>query len=345
MAYLEIEDTKQNIINSETIEGLTYVMYINDGSGAAMLNGETIGEVDLATKEIKIGNDSWTPMPYESVDNIKKIFMKTCEEKAVEMGANYLYKNSEEILAAQIDEFMRNYDPYDYDDQVDNREDNVRMIAKDIRNGNTSKLMRGLNDIIENEDTSIEDCNVAKKIADGLIKEQEKMRERENEKKNNLLKDVKLEEIPTIGELMDKKNKYQALVDSSSKENKQIFENMIDEIDKALEILYGTQDQLHDDPDFDIKQALEKTSIMDSINYLKNAEMAIEDDYNSIDGIINNGKKEWLEDKEKDNSKEQPKRTLMSRKKLNETAKNIVKSEHSKSKDLTKEEKNRQPER
>ena len=27
-------------------------------------------------------------------------------------------------------------------------------------------------------------------------------------------------------------------------------------------------------------------------NYLKNAEMAVEDDYNSLDGIINNGRKE-----------------------------------------------------
>ena len=27
-------------------------------------------------------------------------------------------------------------------------------------------------------------------------------------------------------------------------------------------------------------------------NYLKNAEMAVEDDYNSIDGIINNGRKD-----------------------------------------------------
>jgi len=32
-------------------------------------------------------------------------------------------------------------------------------------------------------------------------------------------------------------------------------------------------------------------------NYLKNAEMAIEDDYNSIDGIVNNGRKEEPEQK------------------------------------------------
>lgn len=162
------EDTKQKIINSETIEGLTYVMYINDGSGAAMLNGETIGEVDLAAKEIKIGNGSWTPMPYESVDNIKEIFMKTCEEKAVEMGANYLLKTPEEILAIQIDELMRNYDPYDYNDQVDSREDNVRMIAEDIKNGNVSDIKSILSDIIEDDDISEEDLNEVKELIDRL---------------------------------------------------------------------------------------------------------------------------------------------------------------------------------
>ena len=36
---------------------------------------------------------------------------------------------------------------------------------------------------------------------------------------------------------------------------------------------------------------------MKSENYLKNAEMAMEDDYGMIDGIINNGKASGLEER------------------------------------------------
>ena len=45
------------------------------------------------------------------------------------------------------------------------------------------------------------------------------------------------------------------------------------------------------------------SEFIESENYLKNAEMAVEDDYNSIDGIINNGKRdEPAEMPKKDNS-------------------------------------------
>ena len=38
--------------------------------------------------------------------------------------------------------------------------------------------------------------------------------------------------------------------------------------------------------------AMAESVITEDSNYLRNAEMAMEDDYNSIDGIINNGRKE-----------------------------------------------------
>lgn len=71
---------------SEVVEGLTYEMW-GDGSGCAKYNDETIGHIDLTTKEIKIGNDSWTPMPYDGTEALKETFRTACEEKAVEMGA------------------------------------------------------------------------------------------------------------------------------------------------------------------------------------------------------------------------------------------------------------------
>ena len=58
---------------------------------------------------------------------------------------------------------------------------------------------------------------------------------------------------------------------------------------------------------FDGRQLMEKTS-KESKNYLKNAEMAMEDDYGMIDGIINNGKAPATEEKPSvlEKLKEQP---------------------------------------
>lgn len=72
-------------------------------------------------------------------------------------------------------------------------------------------------------------------------------------------------------------------------------------------------------------------------NYLKNAEMSIEDDYDSIDGIINNGNKQEEYDKaaktpNKEHNAEkqpkQPKKPLISRSQIKQNADKIAKSEH-----------------
>lgn len=72
-------------------------------------------------------------------------------------------------------------------------------------------------------------------------------------------------------------------------------------------------------------------------NYLKNAEMSIEDDYDSIDGIINNGSKQEEYDKaaktpNKEHNAEkqpkQPKKSLISRSQIKQNADKIAKSEH-----------------
>lgn len=72
-------------------------------------------------------------------------------------------------------------------------------------------------------------------------------------------------------------------------------------------------------------------------NYLKNAEMSIEDDYDSIDGIINNGNKQEEYDKaaktpNKEHNAEkqpkQPKKSLISRSQIKQNADKIAKPEH-----------------
>ena len=63
-------------------------------------------------------------------------------------------------------------------------------------------------------------------------------------------------------------------------------------------------------------------------NYLKNAEMSIEDDYNSIDGIINNGNKQQEYEKLKEPEKKSERRTApLSRNQIKQNANTIAHNE------------------
>ena len=65
-------------------------------------------------------------------------------------------------------------------------------------------------------------------------------------------------------------------------------------------------------------------------NYLKNAEMSVEDDYDSIDGIINNGNKQQEYDKlkESESEKKSERRTApLSRNQIKQNANTIAHNE------------------
>lgn len=63
-------------------------------------------------------------------------------------------------------------------------------------------------------------------------------------------------------------------------------------------------------------------------NYLKNAEMSIEDDYDSIDGIINNGNKQQEYEKLKEPEKKSERRTApLSRNQIKQNANTIAHNE------------------
>ena len=51
-------------------------------------------------------------------------------------------------LATEIDEFTENFDPYEYRDQVSDKEANIAEIAGNIENGDTDYLKEYLSDII-----------------------------------------------------------------------------------------------------------------------------------------------------------------------------------------------------
>ena len=77
-----------------------------------------------------------------------------------------VYVDEAAKLAAEIDRFSRDFDPYEYSDTVDNWEVQVQNIAADIRSGNAGDYKKYLSDVVSESD-NIEDV---RKAAELLVK-------------------------------------------------------------------------------------------------------------------------------------------------------------------------------
>ena len=77
-----------------------------------------------------------------------------------------VYVDEAAKLAAEIDRFSRDFDPYEYSDTVDNWEVQVQNIAADIRSGNSGDYKKYLSDVVS-ESNNIEDV---RKAAELLVK-------------------------------------------------------------------------------------------------------------------------------------------------------------------------------
>ena len=77
-----------------------------------------------------------------------------------------VYVDEAAKLAAEIDRFSNDFDPYEYKDTVDNWEVQVQNIADDIRSGNSADYKKYLGDVVSQSD-NIEDV---RKEAELLVK-------------------------------------------------------------------------------------------------------------------------------------------------------------------------------
>lgn len=55
-------------------------------------------------------------------------------------------------LAVRIDKFTFDYDPYEYEDQVENRQESVADLAFDIRRKNVEYLIEWLESLLKSKD-------------------------------------------------------------------------------------------------------------------------------------------------------------------------------------------------
>ena len=85
-------------------------------------------------------------------------------ETAIDMDAvKPVYVDEAAKLAAEIDRFSNDFDPYEYKDTVDNWEVQVQNIADDIRSGNSADYKKYLGDVVSQSD-NIEDVRKAAKL-------------------------------------------------------------------------------------------------------------------------------------------------------------------------------------
>ena len=102
-------------------------------------------------------------------------------------------------LAHQIDEFARDFDLYDYNDMVDDREENVRQIAESIESGDTghiTEFLQGIIDEWQDEPDTSEDVRKAKELIDKLAEYKPLAKVEEREEQNYNMIDNMLNNLP-----------------------------------------------------------------------------------------------------------------------------------------------------
>ena len=102
-------------------------------------------------------------------------------------------------LAHQIDEFARDFDLYDYNDMVDDREENVRQIAESIESGDTghiTEFLQGIIDEWQDEPDTSEDVRKAKELIDKLAEYKPLAKVEEREEQNYNMIDNVLNNLP-----------------------------------------------------------------------------------------------------------------------------------------------------
>ena len=99
-------------------------------------------------------------------------------------------------LAQEIDAFARDFDFYDYNDMVDDREANVRQLAESIESGNTGDISDVLQGILADEDGTAEDQRKAKELIDKLAEYKPLAKVEEREEQNYNMIDNVLNNLP-----------------------------------------------------------------------------------------------------------------------------------------------------
>ena len=147
----EIDDIQMDVLygNRIDLDDLRYVPQIwNDQDGLSK-----VGQIIDAFPDVKV------------IGTLPGLTVQDRAEPDMD-AVKLVYVDEAAKLAAEIDRFSSDFDPYEYKDTVDNWELQVQNIADDIRNGKSADYKKYLGDVVSQSD-NIEDV---RKAAELLVK-------------------------------------------------------------------------------------------------------------------------------------------------------------------------------
>lgn len=104
------------------------------------------------------------------------------------------FKKESIELAVYVDNYMYDYDPYNYNDNIENREFAVDKLAKELREEKVDYVISYLNGIISEEEGSTEDIQQAKDVLEKI----EKFNSKYHPKKEPTVIEVDASQLRTI---------------------------------------------------------------------------------------------------------------------------------------------------
>ena len=140
---------------------------------------------DKELKELRASLETINKTSCELINDIERNYKEICKERGIDLtAAPEPERDSIEQLAADIDQFTFDYDPYEYRNNADSREDALHELTATLRSGDASGVREWLQNIV-NEDEPDETTQKAAELMGRLdqlvpMTEPEQLTEPEN---------------------------------------------------------------------------------------------------------------------------------------------------------------------
>ena len=123
---------------------------------------------DKELKELRASLETINKTSCELINDIERNYKEICKERGIDLtAAPEPERDPIEQLAADIDQFTFDYDPYEYRNNADSREDALHELTATLRSGDASGVREWLQNIV-NEDEPDETTQKAAELMERL---------------------------------------------------------------------------------------------------------------------------------------------------------------------------------
>ena len=123
---------------------------------------------DKELKELRASLETINKTSCELINDIERNYKEICKERGIDLtAATEPQQDPIEQLAADIDQFTFDYDPYEYRNNADSREDALHELTATLRSGDASGVREWLQNIV-NEDEPDETTQKAAELMERL---------------------------------------------------------------------------------------------------------------------------------------------------------------------------------